>query len=51
MYQSDIIHNMSKQKVWDSIFIKDDFKTDYVLEFCYVKNNDINNFEKLELRI
>ena len=31
-----IIHIMSKQKVWNSIFIKDVYKTDYVLELCYV---------------
>ena len=36
---------MSKQKFWDSIFIKDVYKTDYVLEFCFVLNNDNNNAE------
>ena len=33
IYQSVIIHIMSEQKVGDSIFIKNVYETDYVLEF------------------
>ena len=35
-YQLVIAHIMSKQKVWDYIFIKDVYKTDYVMKLWYV---------------